>query len=99
KPTMKKHLLTIMLVGLCAAAGASTSEQGAYKAAKAVIPPEHQKQVFSMYGKGTASNVDTWYVKFFDPGAKSNARVVIVENGKVERFNTAEGQETNDQKM
>lgn len=74
---------------------ASTSEQAAYKIAKTVVPAEHQKQVLSFFGKGTPTEIKTWFIKFFDPGAKSNARVVVVENDKVERFNTAEGQEDN----
>ena len=87
------HILILLFLALNL--HASTSEQAAYKIAKTVVPPEQQKQVLSFYGKGTPTEILTWYIKFFDPSAKSNARVVVVENGKVERFNTAEGQADN----
>jgi len=91
---MKKIFPFVTLLLLTAVVhAAAPGEQAAYKVAKAVVPAEHQKKVLSFYGKGTATQVKTWFIKFFDPSAKSNARIVVVENGKVERFNAAEGQE------
>lgn len=95
---MKKFFFCLILLFITASLHAAT-EQAAYKVARTVIPPEHQKQVLSFYGKGTASEIKTWFVKFFDPAAKSNARIVVVEGGKVERSNTAEGQDDNEEKL
>lgn len=94
-----KKIFHILILSLISVSLHAASEQAAYKVARTVIPPERQKQVLSFYGKGTVSEIKTWFVKFFDPGAKSNARIVVVESGKVERSNTAEGQDDNDVKM
>lgn len=91
---MKKlSLFAILALAALHLHAAPSSDQSAYKAARSVVPAEQQNKVLSFYGKGNASQVKTWFIKFFDPGAKSNARIVVVENGKVERFNAAEGQE------
>ena len=71
-------------------------EKDAYDVAKQQVVEQYRTHVLSIYGKGTPTTIDTWYVKFYDPESAEKARVAVVQNGKVVRFHPAEGATPND---
>jgi hypothetical protein len=71
--------------------GSSSSDQNTYSIARKVIPEPYQTHVISVYGKGTPSELRTWYITFYDPDTELNARVVVIEKDKIQRFHPAEG--------
>jgi hypothetical protein len=95
---MKKIFWIICAFALASASFAS-DEKEAYQAAKGVVPENQKTHVLSFFGKGTLQDISVWYVKFYDTSAKSDARVVVVENGKVVRFNAAEDQDNDDVRL
>ncbi len=97
KTTVMVALAGTLLVTLFVAWSFNSSpERAAYEKAKTVIDKQYQTHVLSIYGKGTAKNVETWYVNFFDPDSPSKGRVVVVQDGAVLRSNAADGKRSHD---
>jgi hypothetical protein len=48
-------------------------------------------RLISVYGVGTPSAIQTWWVIFYDPSVESHGRAVKVENGSVTRSYEAKG--------
>jgi hypothetical protein len=69
---------------------AATFERDAYQTAIPVIDEPYRSHVLSIYGKGTPSNITTWYFNFFDPTTKTKGKVVVLENGKISRVHPSE---------
>lgn len=91
---MNKFVMSTV-IGACVLLGFigwsfSSPESSVYEKAKSVIDEPYRTHVLSMYGKGSTSDVETWYVSFYDPTAASKAKVVVVTKGKIERVYPSE---------
>jgi len=64
---------------------------GAFEVARAAVKPELQTKVVSVYGTGSTSAIDKWYIIFYDPAVASHGRAVLVENGKIAKTYVANG--------
>lgn len=58
--------------------------------ANSVVPEPSRGHVLSLYGKGTPDNISTWYVNYYDPATESHGRVVVLQNGEIDRVHPAE---------
>lgn len=63
------------------------------------IDPSLRDHVVSVYGVGTPSAIQTWWVIFYDPSVASHGRAVKVENGQVTRTYEAQGGVVYDQAL
>jgi len=68
-----------------------TSAQQAFDVAKDGVDTELRGRVVSVYGTGTPSAIDTWWVIFYDPSFPSHGHAVRVENGQIVRSYEAKG--------
>jgi hypothetical protein len=64
---------------------------GAFQIARAVVAPELQTQVVSVYGIGSPAVIEKWYIIFYDPAVPSHGRAVLVEDGQVTKTYPANG--------
>jgi hypothetical protein len=90
--------LSLMLMAGVASAQTSTAPAAnpgtvgsAFEVARAAVKPELQTKVVSVYGTGTTSAIDKWYIIFYDPAVASHGRAVLVENGKIAKTYVANG--------
>ena len=67
------------------------SAQQAMEIADTGIDPSLQNRIVSVYGTGTTSGIDTWWVIFYDSSVDTHGRAVKVTDGKVARTYPAEG--------
>jgi hypothetical protein len=65
--------------------------QQAFGVAKDGVDAELRGRVVSVYGTGSPSGIDTWWVIFYDPSAASHGKAVRVENGQIVRSYEAKG--------
>ncbi len=93
---MKRFLFSILLLAAVAWTWGTRPDREAYDQAKALSVEKDRTHVLSIFGKGSAVDVKTWYVNFYDPDSPSKGRVVVVQDGKVIRSHAAEGRSTYD---
>jgi hypothetical protein len=93
-----KHLLSSTLAVLGALLFAATAwgqnsgtVNDAFQTAKTAVKPELQNKVVSVYGTGTPTAIDTWYIIFYDPTVPSHGRAVLVENKAITKTYPANG--------
>jgi hypothetical protein len=84
-------LAAAMLVSMPAWADPTASVNDAFQIARQAVSPDVQNQVVSLYGIGTPSTIQKWYIIFFDPTVASRGRVVLVENGQITKTYPANG--------
>jgi hypothetical protein len=68
-----------------------SSAADAVKVATDGVDPSLRNRVVSVYGVGTPSAIQTWWVIFYDPAITSRGRAVRVENGQITRTYEAKG--------
>ena len=68
-----------------------TTARQAFDIAKDGVDASLRSQVVSVYGTGTPSGIQTWWVIFYDPSVASHGRAVRVENGQITRTYEAKG--------
>ena len=81
----------LMLMAGVASAQNTNSVGGAFEVARGAVKPELQTKVVSVYGTGSTSAIDKWYIIFYDPAVASHGRAVLVENGKIAKTYVANG--------
>jgi hypothetical protein len=89
--------LSLMLmpgVALAQTAPAGGTVGDAFQVAKTAVKPEVQNMVVSVYGTGSVSAIDKWYIIFYDPKVATHGRAVLVQGGKVVKTYAANGGET-----
>ncbi len=90
-------LACLLLVSLASAQTTSapapntSTVNGAFEVARAAVKPELQTKVVSVYGTGTTSAIDKWYIIFYDPAVASHGRAVLVQDGKIAKTYVANG--------
>jgi hypothetical protein len=63
----------------------------AFAVARGAVPADIQTHVVSIYGTGSPSSIEKWYIIFYDPGTASHGRAVLVANGQVVKTYPANG--------
>jgi hypothetical protein len=69
----------------------SGSVNDAFQTARQAVKPEVQTKVVSLYGIGTPSAIEKWYIIFYDPTVASHGRAVLVENRQITKTYPANG--------
>ena len=59
--------------------------------AKDGVDPGLRDRIVSVYGVGTPSAIQTWWVIFYDPSVSSHGRAVKVDNGQITKTYEAKG--------
>lgn len=80
-----------LLLPATALAQDSGNVKEAFQMAKTAVNPEIETKVVSLYGIGTPSLIQKWYVIFYDPSVSSHGRAVLVENNKISKTYPANG--------
>ncbi len=78
------------LSGLASAQSSGDVNQ-AFQIARTAVAPELRTEVVSLYGIGTPTAIQTWYVIFYDPTVPSHGRAVLVQNDKIVKTYPANG--------
>ena len=63
----------------------------AFQTARQAVKPEMQTKVVSVYGTGTPSAIQKWYIIFYDPTVATHGRAVLVENRQITKTYPANG--------
>jgi len=69
----------------------SGTVNSAFQVARQAVSPEVQNKVVSVYGIGTPSAIQKWYIIFYDPSVPSHGRAVLVENSQITKTYPANG--------
>ncbi|HEX4141673.1 MAG TPA: hypothetical protein VHY09_15095 [Candidatus Methylacidiphilales bacterium] len=69
----------------------SSSATQAVDLAQQSVDPTLRDRVVSVYGVGTPTTINRWWVIFYDPSVPSHGRAVKVENGTVAKTYEAQG--------
>jgi hypothetical protein len=69
----------------------TTTATSAVDIAKDGVDPSLRDRIVSVYGVGTPTTIQTWWVIFYDPSVPSHGRSVKVENGAIVRRYEAKG--------
>jgi hypothetical protein len=80
-----------LLISGRAPAQDTSSVNQAFQIARSAVNPATQNQVVSVYGLGTPSAIQKWYIIFYDPTVASHGRAVLVENGAIVKTYDAQG--------
>jgi len=93
---MKIKLLLFALFGSLLLSGlawaqSSGSVNTAFQTARQALKPEIQTKVVSVYGIGTPTAIQKWYIIFYDPSVPSHGRAVLVENNQITKTYPANG--------
>ena len=80
-----------VLISATAWAQSSGTVNDAFQVAKSAVKPDQQHKVVSIYGIGTPSAIQKWYIIFYDPTVSSHGRAVLVENGQITKTYPANG--------
>jgi hypothetical protein len=90
-----KHFLSAVLgaflISGAAWAQSSDSVNQAFQTARPAVKPEIQTKVVSVYGIGTPTTIQKWYIIFYDPSVPSHGRAVLVENNQITKTYPANG--------
>jgi len=70
---------------------AANSAAAAVNVAKDGVDEGLRNRLVSVYGVGTPTAIQTWWVIFYDPAVPSHGRAVKVENGQITRTYEAQG--------
>jgi hypothetical protein len=84
-------LCGIALISGTAWAQDSSSVNQAFQVARQAVNPEIQTKVVSLYGIGTPTAIQKWYIIFYDPSVASHGRAVLVENKQITKTYPANG--------
>jgi hypothetical protein len=83
--------LGALLISGMAWAQDSGSVNQAFQIARQTMKPEMQTRVVSLYGLGTPTAIQKWYIIFYDPSVPSHGRAVLVENNQITKTYAAAG--------
>lgn len=97
-PMRSKYFLSSSLAVVAAAlisgtawAQNSGTVNDAFQTARQAVKPDLQTKVVSVYGTGTPSAIEKWYIIFYDPSVATHGRAVLVENHQVTKTYAANG--------
>ena len=84
-------VVALALFSGVARAQASATVDQAFQTARQAVKPDVQTKVVSLYGMGTPSAIQKWYIIFYDPAVASHGRAVLVENNQIAKTYAANG--------
>jgi len=90
-PSWALAIVAVMLISQNAQAQSSGTVNDAFQTARQVVKPELQDKVVSVYGIGTPSTIEKWYIIFYDPTVPSHGRAVLVQNNQITKTYPANG--------
>jgi hypothetical protein len=79
------------VASLYAAPQTGLTAQQAVDTARTAVDPALQGKVVSVYGTGTTTGIDTWWIIFYDPSVDSHGRGVKIVNGQAQPSYPAQG--------
>jgi len=95
KPKFLLSAIFAVMGALLFSTGAWAQSSGtvndAFQTAKTAVKPELQTKVVSVYGTGTPTAIDKWYIIFYDPSVSTHGRAVLVENKAITKTYPANG--------
>jgi hypothetical protein len=71
--------------------GRADSVNQAFEVARGAVSPAIQTKVVSIYGTGTPTFIQKWYIIFYDGGVPSHGRAVLVVDNQVVKTYAANG--------
>lgn len=80
----------VLLAGTACAQSSGTVND-AFQVARKAVNPNIQTKVVSVYGIGTPSLIEKWYIIFYDPSVSTHGRAVLVENHRITKTYPANG--------
>ena len=80
----------VLLAGTACAQSSGTVND-AFQVARKAVSPTIQTKVVSVYGIGTPSAIEKWYIIFYDPSVGTHGRAVLVENHQISKTYPANG--------
>jgi hypothetical protein len=83
--------LGALLISGTARAQSSGTVGDAFQTARQAVAPQIQTKVVSVYGIGTPSMIQKWYIIFYDPSVSSHGRAVLVQNNQITKSYNANG--------
>ena len=92
-------LLAAALISGPASAQTSGTVADAFQVAKQAVNASVQDKVVSLYGIGTPSAIQKWYIIFYDPTVASHGRAVLVQGGQIIKTYEANGGTTYQQTL
>jgi hypothetical protein len=84
-------VLGAVLISGTAWAQDSGTVNDAFQVARQAVQPDVQTKVVSVYGVGSPSAIEKWYIIFYDPTVASHGRAVLVENHQITKTYPANG--------
>jgi hypothetical protein len=84
-------ILGVVLISGTAWAQNAGSVNDAFQTARQAVTPDLQTKVVSVYGVGTPSTIEKWYIMFYDPTVATHGRAVLVENHQITKTYPANG--------
>ena len=84
-------LVAVALWPTAARAQTSGTVNDAFQTARPAVKPELQTKVVSVYGTGSPSAIEKWYIIFYDPAVATHGRAVLVQGGKIVKTYAANG--------
>jgi len=84
-------VLGAVLISGTAWAQNSGTVANAFQTARQAVKPDLQTKVVSIYGTGTPSTIEKWYIIFYDPSVATHGRAVLVENNQITKTYAANG--------
>ncbi len=96
KRSISSRLTGLVVAGLALISGTawaldSGSVNQAFQIARQALSPEVQTKVVSVYGIGTPTAIQKWYIIFYDPSVSSHGRAVLVQNNQITKTYAANG--------
>jgi hypothetical protein len=90
-PSWALAIVAAMLISQNSQAQSSGTVNDAFQTARQVVKPDLQNKVVSVYGIGTPSTIEKWYIIFYDPTVPSHGRAVLVQNNQITKTYPANG--------
>jgi hypothetical protein len=84
-------LLLVPVAGLYAAPQTGLTAEQAVTNAKASVDSSLRGKVVSVYGTGTTTGIDTWWIIFYDPSVDTHGRGVKLVDGQAQASYPAQG--------
>jgi hypothetical protein len=81
----------VLLSATAWAQDSGSSVNSAFQTARQAVSPAVQTKVVSVYGLGSPTAIQKWYVIFYDPSVASHGRAVLVENNQITKTYAANG--------
>lgn len=87
---MQRVVAWLFFTGLFVSTSFASADLDAYHLAQTAMGSQSKDHLLSIYGKGSGDGIKVWFLTFYDETAKHGARVVVIEDGKIDRVHPAD---------